>query len=53
MKKKVHDLPPNTIVEVEMTKNMSYSEYMEMMAKAKKKGWRIQAYQLGLRKQMT
>lgn len=48
-KKQTSQIQPNEIVEVEMIKNMSYSEYMKMYQSAKQKGWRIQAFQVGFR----
>lgn len=52
-KKQQNQLPPNEIVEVEMIKKMPYSEYMAMYQKAKTKGWRIQAYEIGFRSNLV
>lgn len=40
-------LPPDTIVTVVLQKDISYSNYLEMISAVRAKGWRIQAYQKG------
>lgn len=51
-KAKKHQLPPKTIIEVVMIKEMTYSEYKKIYHQAKNKGWKIQGYQIGFRKQI-
>lgn len=41
----LHD---STIVEVVMRKEMTIGSYLKLKASDKSKGWRIQAYQLGV-----
>lgn len=48
-KKQQSQLPPNTIIEVVMTKEMTYADYMKMYQQAKNKGWHVQGYQIGFR----
>lgn len=38
--------PLNKPVEVVMKKTVSYEEYLKMIDSAKKKGWKIQAYEI-------
>lgn len=48
-KQKKDILNPNTIIEVVMTKEMTYADYMKMYQQAKNKGWHVQGYQIGFR----
>ncbi|WP_440880673.1 hypothetical protein [Tenacibaculum sp. C7A-26P2] len=48
-KSKSFKLPPNTEVEVVMTKVMTMKRYENIFQKAKKEGWKVQAYQKGFR----
>jgi hypothetical protein len=41
------ELPPDTMIDVELVKKMTYSEYKSYYNSYKKKGWRIQGYQSG------
>ncbi len=48
-KKKVESLlHDSTIVEVVMRKEMTIGSYLKLKANDKSKGWRVQAYQLGV-----
>lgn len=48
-KSKKDILAPNVIIEVVMTKEMTYADYMKIHQQAKNKGWHIQGYQIGFR----
>ena len=41
------ELMESEMVEVVLTKEMPYGHYKQMIAQSKKKGWKVQAYQLG------
>ncbi len=42
-----HELPDSEVVEVVIRKEMTMGEYRKMLPGSRKKGWNIQAYQLG------
>jgi len=47
---KKNKLSPGTEIEVVATKDMTVSQYEDMVEKLRAKGWKIQGYQKGFRK---
>ena len=43
-------LPSETEIEVKMTKQMEYGDYLKMFQQAKKKRWKVEAFQIGFNK---
>lgn len=42
-----HELPDSEIVEVVLKKEMTMEAYRNLLPGSRKKGWKVQAYQLG------
>lgn len=46
-------LPPETVIEVVMRKEMTIADYMKLRENVIKKGWRCQGYQKGFYQNKT
>lgn len=47
-KSNLYELPPDTIIDVVMKKEMTIEQYYAMIPQAKTKGWHIQGFQKGV-----
>ena len=47
MAKKYNGLHDTEVVEVVITKNIPYKEYLKIIESTKQRGWKIQAYKVG------
>lgn len=49
-KSAISQLPLNVKIEVRLTKQMQYGDYLKILKKSKEQGWRVEAFQIGFNK---